>query len=73
MFPERTGAFRSRHYLRTRGEVIAERGLADEEAMKFVLPDVLAEPVKLIIGRLGDEDSIKAEFDIGRALRSKPA
>ncbi|GAB0139112.1 hypothetical protein EsDP_00007327 [Epichloe bromicola] len=67
-FPERAEVFRSRHYLRTRGELIAETRVGDEDALKLVLQDLVAEPVKLIIERLQDEEDIKAEFGIGTGI-----
>ncbi|KAL2130153.1 hypothetical protein VTI74DRAFT_6826 [Chaetomium olivicolor] len=63
-FPESIAAFRSRHYMSTRGEVVAATRVADEDALKLVLQDLVAEPVSLIVGRLQDEDTIKAKFDI---------
>ncbi|KAK3940944.1 hypothetical protein QBC46DRAFT_363713 [Diplogelasinospora grovesii] len=67
-FPTHIQAFRSRHYLRTRGEMIAASRVADEEALKSVLQDILAEPVKAIVERIKDEDHIKDEFDIGAGI-----
>jgi len=67
-FPAWAEAFRSRHYLRTRGKVIAATRVGDEDALKWVLQDLVAEPVKLIVERLQDEDDIKAEFDIGEGI-----
>lgn len=67
-FPARTQAFRSRHYLRTRGTVIGAKRVGDEDALKLALQDLVAEPVSLIMERLQDEDSIRAEFDIGGGI-----
>ncbi|KAL2169473.1 hypothetical protein VTG60DRAFT_6017 [Thermothelomyces hinnuleus] len=67
-FPVHTAAFRSRHYLRTRGKVIAARSVGDEEALKLVYHDLVTEPVTLIFERLQDEDGIRAEFDIGAGI-----
>ncbi|AEO59783.1 hypothetical protein MYCTH_2119902 [Thermothelomyces thermophilus ATCC 42464] len=67
-FPAHTAAFRSQHYLRTRGKVIAARSIGDEEALKLVYQDLVTEPVTLISQRLQDKDSIRAEFDIGAGI-----
>jgi len=67
-FPAWAEAFRSRHYLRTRGKVIAATRVGDEDALKWVLQDLVAEQVKWIVERLQDEDDIKAEFDIGGGI-----
>ncbi|KAL2174850.1 uncharacterized protein P884DRAFT_263092 [Thermothelomyces heterothallicus CBS 202.75] len=67
-FPKHTAAFRSLHYLRTRGKVIAARSIGDEEALKLVYHDLVMEPMTLIFERLQDEDGIRAEFDIGAGI-----
>jgi hypothetical protein len=48
--------------------MIAASSVADEEALKSVLQDILAEPVKAIVERIKDEDHIKDEFDIGAGI-----
>ncbi|KAK4247704.1 hypothetical protein C7999DRAFT_41034 [Corynascus novoguineensis] len=67
-FPARTEAFKNRSYLRTRGDVIAERRVGDEDALKLVLEDLVVEPVTSIIERLQDEDGVKAKFNIGAGI-----
>ena len=51
-FPAQTEAFRSWNYLRTRGKVIAAARVGDEDALKRVLEDLVAELVTLIVQRL---------------------
>ncbi|GAB1319501.1 hypothetical protein MFIFM68171_09711 [Madurella fahalii] len=51
-FPARAKAFSSRHYLRTRGNVIARARMRDEDALKLVLQDLVAEPVTMIVEHL---------------------
>lgn len=67
-FPAQTQAFRSRHYLKTRGQVIAATRVGDEDALRLVLQDLVAEPVTSIVERFQDEDAVKAEFDIGAGI-----
>lgn len=67
-FPARTEAFRSRHYLRTRGQVIAAKRVGDEYALGLVLQDLVAELVTSIVERFQEEDAVKAEFDIGAGI-----
>ncbi|KAL2258771.1 hypothetical protein VTK26DRAFT_7794 [Humicola hyalothermophila] len=42
--------------------------VGDEDALKLVLQDLVAEPVTSIIERFQDEDGVKAEFDIGAGI-----
>lgn len=67
-FPPHIEAFRSLHYLRTRGKVIASTRVGDEDVLKRVLQDLVAEPVTLIVERLCTEDAVRAEFDVGAGI-----
>ena len=49
-------AFRSRHYLGARGEVIGKKRAGDEDTLKDIMKDLIAEPVESIIGRLHGVD-----------------
>ncbi|KAH6632803.1 hypothetical protein F5144DRAFT_621488 [Chaetomium tenue] len=70
-FPAQTEAFRSLHYLKTRGQVIGRMRVGDEDALRLVLQDLVAEPVTSIVERFQDEDAVKAEFDIGAGITLK--
>ncbi|KAK0655417.1 hypothetical protein B0T16DRAFT_451104 [Cercophora newfieldiana] len=68
-FSTQKRAFENLYYLRTRGQKVAKGKVGDEERLKFVLQDLLVEPVTLIMERFQEEDDIQAKFDIGTDIK----
>lgn len=66
-----TRTFRSRHYLRMRGEVIGKERVSDDITLREVMEDLLAEPVRSIVECL--QDGVHIGFNIRGRLRLRTA
>ena len=67
-FPAHIKAFKSLHSLKSLGDDIAAKRVGDENALGLALEVLVARPVTLIVERLQNEDSITAEFNIGKGI-----
>lgn len=68
-FPEDAQAFESLEFLRTLGARLAKKRVANEKDLEYFQHLAVEDPVRAIVERLAQEDSVRREFDLGDGVR----